>query len=118
MGMQENPSSGYVIKVSTLAEHFLDDVEDHRRLAKLLDDCDYDEIRKLLEKAIPYNIPCPSSVFILSDVDTGDGELETGVAYAWFDEEDLYEKQEKAELIRLRKEIGEVPTLHSWTMYG
>ena len=63
----------------------------------------------MLDQAIPDGVACPSQIFVLADTDTGDGELEEGVPYAFFDEDDLYEKREKPDLIRLREKIGEAP---------
>ena len=79
---------------------------------------DFEEARSLLDQAIPDGVACPSQIFILSDTDTGDGDLEAGCPYAFFDEDDLYERREKPDLIRLREKIGEVPTAHSWTIWG
>ena len=60
----------------------------------------------------------PSEIFVLTDTDTGDPDMEEGIPYAYFDEEDLYEKREKADLVRLREAVGEAPTAHSWTIWG
>ena len=63
----------------------------------------------MLDRAIPNGVACPTQIFVLGDTDTGDGDLEEAVPYAYFDEEDLYEKREKPDLIRLREKIGEGP---------
>jgi hypothetical protein len=116
MSNRENPCSGYLIEATKLAVFLPDD----RRSAfdDALAEHDFEEAVKLLDQAIPNGVACPSEIFILSDTDTGDPEMEEGVPYAYFDEEDLYEKREKLDLIRLREEIGEAPTAHSWTIWG
>ena len=116
MSNRENPSSGYLIEAVKLAVLI---PEDQRpAFNDALENLDFEEAIRLLDQAIPTGVACPSTIFILSDTDTGDGDLEEGVPYAYFDEEDLYEKQEKSDLMRLREKIGEVPTAHSWTIWG
>ena len=90
MSNRENPCAGYVIAASKL-EVFIP--EDQRpAFNDALAEHDFEEAVKLLDQAIPNDVACPSEIFILSDTDTGDGDLEEGVPYAYFDEEDLYEK--------------------------
>ena len=72
----------------------------------------------MLDQAIPDGVACPTQMFVLSDTDTGDGDLEEGIPYAYFDENDLYEKREKPALIQLREKVGEIPAAHSWTIWG
>ena len=116
MSNRENPSAGYLIEAAKLAVFIPDD----RRHAfdETLVEHDFEKAVKLLDRTIPNGVACPTAIFILSDTDTGDGDLEEGVPYAYFDEEDLYEVREKPDLIRLREEIGEAPTSHSWTIWG
>jgi hypothetical protein len=116
MSNRENPSSGYLIEASKLAALLPDD----RRQAfnDALADHDFEEATQLLDQFIPDGVACPSSIFILSDTDTGDDEMKEGVPYAYFDEDDLYIKKEKPDLTRLREKIGESPTAHTWTIWG
>jgi hypothetical protein len=116
MSNKENPCAGYLIEASKLAV-FVQPVS-RPAFHDALADHDFDAIIKVLDQAIPDDVPCPSQIFVLSDTDTGNGELEEGVPYAYFDEDDLYEKREKPDLIRLREKIGEAPTAHSWTIWG
>lgn len=117
MGMHENPCTGYVVEVSTLMDHFIN-VEDRHTFAELIENGDYDEAVAMLDKAMPKDMACPYSIFVLNDEDTGGEDLEIGVPYACFDEEDLYEKKEKPELVSLKETIGDVPHLHSWSIWG
>jgi hypothetical protein len=116
MSNRENPCAGYLIEASKLAALLPDD----RRQAFIdsLADHDFEEAVQLLDQFVPNGVACPSSIFVLSDTDTGDPEMEEGVPYAYFDEEDLYIKQEKSDLTRLREKIGAVPTAHTWTIWG
>ena len=112
MSNRENPCAGHLIEAAKLSVFIPDD----RRPAfdNALREHDFEEAVKLLDQAIPDGVACPSAIFVLSDTDTGDGDLEEGVPYAYFDEEDLYERREKSGLMQLREKIGEVPTAHSW----
>lgn len=116
MSNKENPCAGYVIEVSKL-KVFLSE-EQRPAFDDALEDHDFDKARKLLEEAIPAGVACPTELFVLGDTDTGDGDLDQDVVYACFDEDDLFEKREKPDLIRLRDRIGAAPALHSWTIWG
>jgi hypothetical protein len=116
MSNQENPSSGYLIEATKLAVLI---PENHRTaFTDALTDHDFETAITLLDQFVSDVVACPSSIFILSDTDTGDDDLEEDTPYAFFDEDDLYEKKEKPELIRLRAAIGEAPAAHSWTIWG
>lgn len=116
MSSRENPCCGYLIEAFKLAVFLPDDGRPafNERLA----DHDFVEALSMLDQSIPDDVASPSEIFILTDTDTGDGELEEDVPYAYFDEDDLYEKREKSDLIRLRERIGEAPAVHSWTIWG
>jgi len=113
---KENPSSGYLIEATKLSVFIFED--QRPAFDNALAEHDFEEAVKLLDQAIPDGVACPSAIFVLSDTDTGDGEMEEGVPYAFFDEGDLYEKRERPDLIRLREKVGETPTAHSWTIWG
>jgi hypothetical protein len=113
---QENPCSGYVIEAAKLAVLL---PENHRTaFTDALTDHDFEEAVGLLDRFVPSDVACPSSIFTLTDTDTGDPDLEEDVPYAFFDEDDLYVKNEKPELIQLQEKIGQAPTAHSWTIWG
>lgn len=116
MSNKENPCAGYLIEASKLAALLPDDRRPDFDAA--LEEHDFDEAIKLLDQSIPDGVASPSQIFVLSDTDTGDGDLEEGVPYAYFDEDDLYERTEKPDLARLREKIGEAPAAHSWTIWG
>ena len=116
MSNKENPCAGYLIEAAKLAVFvhpvsrpaFHDALEEH----------DFEAVIKVLDQAIPTGVARPSQIFILTDTDTGDGDMEEDVPYAYFDEDDLYERREKPDLTRLRENIGEVPTARTWTIWG
>ena len=116
MSNRENPCAGHLIEALKLAVFI---PKDHRAAFNdSLTERDFEEAVNLLDQFVPNGVACPSSIFVLSDTDTGDGEMEEGVPYAFFDEGDLYEKRERPDLIRLREKVGETPTAHSWTIWG
>ena len=116
MSNKENPSAGHLIEATKLAVFLPDD----RRPAfnECLEDQDFEEALSMLDQFVPSDVARPSQIFALSDTDTGDAELEEDVPYAFFDEDDLYEKHEKPDLVRLREAVGEAQTAHSWTIWG
>ena len=116
MSNKENPCAGHLIEATKLAVFLSDD----RRPAfiECLEDQDFEEALSMLDQSIPDGVACPSQIFILIDTDTGDPEMEEGVPYAYFDEEDLFERKERPDLVRLREAVGEAPTAHSWTIWG
>ena len=116
MSNKENPSAGHLIEASKLAVFISDD---HRpAFHECLVERDFDTALSMLDRAIPDDVPSPSQIFALSATDTGDEDLEEHVPYAYFEEDDLYEKREKPDLVRLREKIGEAPAAHSWTIWG
>jgi len=116
MSNKENPCNGHLIEAAKLAVLIPEDQRPSFNDA--LANHDFEDAVELLDQSIPNGVACPSQIFILSDTDTGDPELQEGVPYAFFDEEDLYEMREKSDLVRLRETIGEAPTAHSWTIWG
>jgi hypothetical protein len=113
---RENPSSGYLIEATKLVVLI---PEKHRTAFNTaLTDYDFETATTLLDQFVSDGVACPSSIFVLSDTDTGDPELEEDVPYAFFDEDDLFTKQERPELTQLRAAIGEAPAAHSWTIWG
>ena len=116
MSNRENPCNGHLIEATKLAVLMPED--QRASFNQALADHDFEQAVELLDQAIPDGVACPSQIFILSDTDTGDPELEEGVPYAFFDEDNLYEKREKPDLVRLREAVGEAPTAHSWTIWG
>ena len=116
MSNKENPSSGYLIEATKLSVFISED--QRPAFDNALREHDFEEALSMLDQAIPDDVASPSQIFVLSDTDTGDGDLEEGVPYAYFDEEDLYEMREKPDLVRLRETVGEGPTAHSWTIWS
>jgi hypothetical protein len=116
MSNKENPSSGYLIEATKLSVFISED--QRPAFDNALADHDFEKAVDLLDQFVPTGVACPSQIFALSDTDTGDENMDEGTPYAFFDEEDLYEKQEKLDVIRLREKIGEAPMNHSWTIWG
>ena len=116
MSNRENPCSGHLIEATKLAVLIPED----RRPAfdDALAEHDFEAAVEVLDQFIPSGVARPSTIFILSDTDTGDPEMDEDVPYAYFDEDDLFERREKPDLIRLREKVGEAPSLHSWTIWG
>ena len=85
MSNQENPSSGYLIEAAKLAVFLPED----QRIAfnDALHEHDFDEALTLLDQVIPADVACPLQIFVLTDTDTGDGNLVEDVPYAFYDEE-------------------------------
>jgi hypothetical protein len=115
MSNRENPCSGHIVEAAKLA--VLLPKNQRQAFNGALTDRDFEQAITLLDQFIPNGTACPSSILVLSDTDTGDSEMEEGVPYAYFDEEDLYERREKPDLIRLRAKIGEAPMAHSWSIW-
>lgn len=116
MGMRENPAQGYVIEAEKLKQVLPTTMQETYQSA--LDDHDFEKAHSLLVENFPDNLPCPDSIFSLADEDTGDGDLETGVSYAYFDEASLYMKIETPELVAMRQILGQTPSLHAWTIWA
>jgi hypothetical protein len=116
MSNKENSCVGYLIEAAKLAVFI---PENQRTIFhNALMEHDFDEAIKFLDQFIPDDVARPTQIFVLNDTDAGDENMEEGTAYAFFDEEDLYEKREKSDLIRLREKMGSVPTAYSWTIWG
>jgi hypothetical protein len=116
MSNRENPCFGHIVEAAKLA--VLLPENQRQAFNGALTNHDFEQAVNLLDRFIADGTACPSSIFILTDTDTGDPELEEGVPYAFFDEDDLFEKKETPKLVRLRAVIGEQPTAHSWTIWG
>ena len=54
---------------------------DDRRPAfdEALEEHDFEEALSMLDQSIPDGVACPSQIFILTDTDTGDGDMEEGI---------------------------------------
>ena len=116
MSMQDNPCSGYLVKASAFNEMLCP--RDRRDYAEALDNCDWEAALKIIENVLPVHCPKPSQIFELGDEDTGDGELEPNVPYAYFEQEVLYDLQPKKEMGILLDLIQEKPSHHAWTIFG
>ncbi len=118
MSSTENPFSGYVIEAVKLEQTFLN--SDHLdQWTELCDNLAFEGLVEFCDENLPLNVPRPSSFFMLdSGNDTSDGDLSYDVIYAMFDEEDLYERRPKAQLVEMQQLIGSGPEHHNWTMFG
>jgi hypothetical protein len=117
MSMRENPGGGFVAKVEALIS--LLPVENQQEAREILADwlnekwslCDY------LCDFLPEHFPRPVEVFMLGDEDTPDGEMERGIVYAIFEEDDLYERVPSAKLKAMEAK-GVRPQFSNWTVWG
>jgi hypothetical protein len=115
MGMQENPGSGYVVKVTDLIRLLPDD--DQAKALEMMEEFDEESICGFLCKSLPDSVLHPVEVFMLGDEDTPCEEMECNILYAILDEDDLFEKVPTTK----RQEIvskGIVPILGNWSMFG
>ena len=80
MSNRENPCAGYLIEATKLAVSFLMIVA-----LPSMTLCRNATSRALsmLDRAIPDDVASPSQIFALSATDTGDGEMEEGIPYAY-----------------------------------
>ena len=83
-----------------------------------LADHDFEQAVELLDQAIPDGVACPSQIFILSDTDTGDPELQEAFRMPSSTKTTCTRNGRNRTLLRLREAVGEAPTAHSWTIWG
>ena len=124
------PASGYVIEakklLTLLPEAFRESYRTllgKRRtgitlLADENEDHDWDAITEFLDDHLPSQLPRPESIFQLTDEDFGGAELERGVLYAVFTDDDLYERALRPGAEEMNALLGELPEFHSWTVFG
>lgn len=116
MGMHENPSSGYVLEASRLSPLF--PAEMIKAFEDLIDEREFEEAVEFCKALLPGTVPCPEWFFVLRDEDTGDGEIENDLAYAFFDESDLFEKRPTEQHLELQRLLGIGLERHNWTIFG
>lgn len=113
MGMQSNPCSGYVVEGEKLKEMLPPNLRP--RFEELVEDWDFEELKTFCDSI--QNLPHPATFFILGDEDESDGELERGVLYAMFEEDDLFVKTKTPQMLELEK-WDVAPKRHNWTIFG
>lgn len=113
MSMREYPQHGYLVPVDNFFN--LLSVNTIEKVNRAIEDCDVDAIETLLHAALPDWIPS-FDIYITSDTDTLDSNMEEGV-YAIFSEEDLYIKQPTDALIKMNKQQI-IPLSCNWSIYG
>ena len=116
MSNRENPCTGHLIEAAKLAVLI---PEDQRpTFNERSEDHDFEQAVSMLDQAIPDWRGLSIADFRSGRHRHRRRELEEGVPYAFFDEDDLYEKREKPDLFDFGRQIGEAPTAHSWTIWG
>lgn len=114
MSMHNYANWGHVVKVRDLLPLFSSKIQD--KIEELLDDGEEEELAEVLGANLPAGLPPISSVFRLGD-EAETEDLEYGVEYIFFDEEDLYVKRETPGMKALRKR-GVVPKESRWVTCG
>lgn len=117
MGMRENPSSGYVLEADKL-KHLLRNSDLVAQFEQMVEQREWEALVEFCDIELPLTVPRPESFFMLGDDDTGDGDLEHDVLYAYFDEDDLFKRKKNAKMLELENLLGVGPELHCWTMFG
>jgi len=122
MSNREYPNSGYVIRADKLVvllkeedrQEYLDALEDGKQ------DNDFTKAFDILWSQLPEdNLMCmPHTLFMLCDTDTPGENLEYGVVYAVFNENDLYEYIATVNLNKFIDKIGETPQHSNWSIWG
>ena len=116
MSMKECPASGYVVPVTALKK--LIPEEFHKDFDSLLnseDGIDIEIIENFLDKHLPPIFSTPE-IFLPRDEDTMDGDMEYGIAYAIFDESELFDKQPKKTYLELKK-LEIIPVFANWSIF-
>jgi hypothetical protein len=117
MSMREYPTSGFVVKAEALIPllPITNQQEAREILADWLNEkwslCDY------LGDFLPEHFPRPVEVFELGAEDTPDEEMERGVVYAVFDEDDLYEMVPTSKMQEMDAN-GAKPQYRNWSTWG
>jgi len=112
--MKNYGGSGYVIALSSLFSVMAPEKVPAIELA--MEDCDLEKIEKLLNESLPSNYPSLESVLILGDDDESD-ELERGVWYAVFSEDDLFIREKSPAMKAMNKDKLS-PKHRNWVIFG
>jgi hypothetical protein len=114
MSMRENPENGYVMEAIKL-KPFLSKWQ-ARRLAQSIEEGADADVWNLLLAHLPPNIPKPNCVFLCDDDFAGD-DLQKGIMYVGFDEDDLFVKNETYGMFALKAK-GVKPIHANWTVFS
>ena len=113
--MESYPCNGYVVAVEDLKSLIVPNKR--KEFEELVSEPWEDEpILEFLQKNLPRGCAKPAEVFMLSDEDFSE-DLDSATWYAYFCEEDLFVKKEKAGMKFLRKHKY-APVNCSWTRWG
>lgn len=123
MSMRNYPCSGYLtpaLSFETIIKN-----EYLGRYAEFMKACksnDFDDHAIALEIIYDLckdkNLPIPNvTVWFTSDDDIDD-DLEYNTLYVYFDEEVLYEKTPKKELVEMSATLNDAPKQYRWAIYG
>ena len=112
--MKDTGCSGYVVKASEFTKLLPPEIQP--MYEKALADNDLEYVDELLDVHAPLSFPTFDSPFILGDEDNTDN-LEKGVVYICFDDDDLYVKQPTPGLEFLQSN-GVKPEYERWTTWG
>lgn len=115
MSMKDIACSGHVIKASDLTKILPDEMQ--KEYTAAIEDQNWELVGEILDGNIPTEFPPFESVFVHSDEDSSDGELDKGEIYVCFDETDLFTKAKTPEMVALEK-VGIEPKFVRWTTWG
>jgi hypothetical protein len=114
MSMSDTACSGYTVKASEFTKVL---PEAHQeRYTQAITNQDYETVDEILNEHLPAEFPGYESAFVLKSEDTAD-ELEHGVVYVIFQDEDLFVQipTRSHDLMRAK---GITPEFHRWTVWG
>ena len=115
MSQKEHPNSGHTVNVSEIQK--LLSTEKADQLEAVLWEFDTDESLEFIKKESKrLGLPEPYWLFYVGE-EMVPGDLEKENWYILYDEDDLYIKKEKPELVKL-KEKGLTPVFANWSDWG
>jgi hypothetical protein len=116
MSSREHPNSGFTVNVIKI-QKFLN-IKESEQLETFLEEHDCEQALELIKKECKrLGLPKPYWLFYMGE-ETVPGEgLEKENWYVLYDEDDLYIKTEKPELIKL-KQKGLAPVFANWSEWG
>ena len=112
--MQSIPASGYTVKASEFTKHIPE--SQRERFTKALEEKDVLAVDEILWEHLSTDFPPFESSFVLGPDDDA-SNLERGVVYICFQEDDLYVKEPKRQT-ELMRHHGISPEFNRWTTWG
>ncbi len=114
MSMQNYPSSGYVVPLTTL-KTFLNEAQ-QAQLENLLSDGYQEDITEFCDRNMPEWLPS-FDVYQPQEEDDVDDDMEKLLWYAVFDEDDLFVKTPSPDNLKM-KSFNVDPKQANWSVWG